>query len=267
MHLLPNIEQLLDGLVAAALYLLVALGLSLIFRLGGIVNLGHGPFYAIAAYLAVELSGALGFAGSMALAAALVGVLGIGIERMLFRGFYGADPARALIVTFALVMVAQESLRATFGSAPIAVETPPDPGGEIRLLGMRYSTYRWMILAVAALAVGSISLLIHRTPFGRVVRAGMQDPEVVGALGISLTPYMTALAALGAVLAALAGVLSAPIASVHPAMGWEILVAAACVAVIGGLGSIRGLVAAALLVGVVRGLASHLVAPAGDAAM
>ena len=121
-----------------------------------------------------------------------------------------------------------------------------------------YSYYRLMMLAVAVVAVTLTWLLIYRTPFGRVVRAGVQNPEMVGALGISLEPYMMAIAALGVGLAGLCGVLLAPIVTIHPAMGAEILTAAFVVVVIGGLGSFWGVVAAALLVGVVRGLTSLL---------
>ena len=124
-----------------------------------------------------------------------------------------------------------------------------------------------MMLGTAVVAVTLTWLLIYRTPFGRVVRAGVQDPEMVGALGISLEPYMMAIAALGVGLAGLCGVLLAPIVTIHPAMGAEILTAAFVVVVIGGLGSFWGVVAAALLVGVVRGLTSYFLPPASEASM
>ena len=130
-----------------------------------------------------------------------------------------------------------------------------------------YSYYRLMMLAVAAAAVTLTWFLIYRTPFGRVVRASVQNPEMVGALGISLEPYMMAIAALGVGLAGLCGVLLAPIVTIHPAMGQEILTAAFVVVVIGGLGSFWGVVAAALLVGVVRGITIYFFPPAGEASM
>src|SRR5438045_5822587 len=122
-----------------------------------------------------------------------------------------------------------------------------------------------MMLSVAVVAVTLTWLLIYRTPFGRVVRAGVQNPEMVGALGISLEPYMMAIAALGVGLAGLCGVLLAPIVTIHPAMGQEILTAAFVVVVIGGLGSFWGVVAAALLVGVVRGVYNSFLPPAREA--
>src|SRR5204862_775337 len=139
--------------------------------------------------------------------------------------------------------------------------------GQVFIGDFIYSYYRLMMLAVAAVSVTLIWLLIHRTPFGRVVRAGVQDPEMVGALGISLDPYMMAIAALGVGLAGLAGVLLAPIVTIHPAMGAEILTAAFVVVVIGGLGSFWGVIAAAALVGVVRGVTIYFNPSWGEASM
>ena len=154
-----------------------------------------------------------------------------------------------------------------FGAAPLGHAMPDALRGQIFLGEFIYSKYRLMMLAAAVVAVTLTWLLIYRTPFGRVVRAGVQNPEMVGALGISLEPYMMAIAALGVGLAGLAGVLLAPIVTVHPAMGQEILTAAFVVVVIGGLGSFWGVVAAALLVGVVRGLTSYFLPPASEASM
>ena len=130
-----------------------------------------------------------------------------------------------------------------------------------------YSRYRLVMLAIAAAAVGALWWLLQRTPFGRVVRAGVQNPDMVAALGISLQPYMSAVVAISVALAALAGVLLAPITGVHPAMGAEILTAAFVVVVIGGLGSFWGVVCAALIVGVVRGLTVYFLPSAAEASM
>jgi branched-chain amino acid transport system permease protein len=261
------LEQVLNGLLIGVYYLLIALGLSLIFSLGGIVNLAHGAFYALGAYLAVLLTSRIGFVGSFVAAPVLVGLLGIAIERLLFRRFYRADPILSLLLTFGLAMVAEQGLRMVFGASPLPYAMPDQLRGQIFVGEFIYSKYRLMMLAVAVVSVTLTWLLIYRTPFGRVVRAGVQDPEMVGALGISLEPYMMAIAALGVGLAGLAGVLLAPIVTVHPAMGQEILTAAFVVVVIGGLGSFWGVVAAALLVGVVRGLTSYFLPPASEASM
>jgi branched-chain amino acid transport system permease protein len=231
-------QQILNGLLDGVYYLLIALGLSLIFSLGGIVNLAHGAFYAIGAYLTLVLSPYLGMV----------------IERTLFRRFYRSDPILSLLMTFGLAMIAEQALRMIFGAAPLSFSIPSWLRGQVALGSFIYSFYRMVLLGIAAACVTGLWFLLQKTSFGRVVRAGVQNPDMVGALGISLQPYMSAVAAIGIGLAGLAGVLLAPIYSIHPAMGQEIITPAFVVVVIGGLGSFWGVVAAALLVGLVKGV-------------
>jgi len=261
------IEQVLNGLLVGAYYLLIALGLSLIFALGGIVNLAHGGFYAIGAYLAVVLADRIGFAGAVLVAPVAVGIIGVAVERTLFSRFYRADPILSLLLTFGLAMIIEQGLRMVFGATPLPFSIPTELRGQILFGDFIYSRYRLLILLIAAMAVTATWFVVYRTAFGRVVRAGVQNPDVVGALGISLAPYMTAIAALGVGLAGLAGVLLAPIAGVHPAMGAEILTAAFVVVVIGGLGSFWGVIIAAALVGVVRGVTIYFNPSWGEASM
>ena len=267
MQLIFILEQVLNGLLIGVYYLLIALGLSLIFSLGGIVNLAHGAFYAIGAYLAILLTESIGFVGSFIATPVLVGLIGIVIERLLFRRFYRSDPILSLLLTFGLAMIAEQGLRMIFGASPLPYSMPSALRGQVFIGDFIYPYYRLMMLGTAVVAVTLTWLLIYRTPFGRVVRAGVQDPEMVGALGISLEPYMMAIAALGVGLAGLCGVLLAPIVTIHPAMGAEILTAAFVVVVIGGLGSFWGVIAAAALVGVVRGITIYFYPPAGEASM
>lgn len=261
------IEQVINGLLVGAYYLLIALGLSLIFSLGGLVNLAHGAFYALGAYFAVKLADYVGFAGALVASPVLVAILGLVVERFLFRRFYRHDPALGLLLTFGLAMVIEQTLRIVFGAAPIPFSIPPLLRGQIFAGDFIYSKYRLVMLLLAAAAVTGLWFLLQRTPFGRVVRAGVQNPDMVAALGISLTPYMSGVVAISVALAALAGVLLAPITGVHPAMGSEILTAAFVVVVIGGLGSFWGVVYAALIVGVVRGLTVYFFPPAAEASM
>jgi branched-chain amino acid transport system permease protein len=266
LELIFVLEQVLNGLLVGVNYLLIALGLSLIFSLGGIVNLAHGGFYAIGAYALVLLSGHLGH-GAFVAAPIVVALIGIAIERFLFRPFYNADPALGLLLTFGLAMVIEQSLRMIFGATPRPFSIPDFLRGQILVGEFIYSRYRFAILVVAVAAVAGLWYLLQRTPFGRIVRAGVQRPEMVGALGISLQPYLTAVVALGVGLAGLAGVMMAPITGVHPAMGAEVLIAAFVVVVIGGLGSFWGVIIAAILVGVVRGLTVYFYPPAAEASM
>jgi branched-chain amino acid transport system permease protein len=267
MQLVFVLEQVLNGLLAGSSYLLIALGLSLIFSLGGIVNLAHGAFYAIGAYLAIEVAQRLGFLPALIVSPIVVGLLGILVERFLFRRFYRADPILSLLVTFGLAMVIEQLLRIIWGAAPIPFAMPPYLSGLLFLGGFIYPYYRILILAVTALAVLGLWLLLNRTAFGRIVRAGVQNPDMVGALGISLAPVMAAVVAIGVGLAALAGVILAPIRGVHPAMGSEVVTAAFVIVVIGGLGSFWGVVLASIIVGVVRGLTVQFFPPAAEASM
>jgi branched-chain amino acid transport system permease protein len=247
------IMQLLNGLLDGVYYLLIALGLSLIFSLGGIINLAHGAFYAIGAYLTLVIAPRLGFGGALVVSPVLVAMLGMLVERFLFTRYYRLDPLYSLLLTFGLAMVAEQALRMIFGAAPLSYSIPDVLRGQVILGDFIYSKYRVFLIAVAAACVAGLWLLLEKSAFGRVVRAGVQDPDMVGALGISLRPYMAAVAGIGIGLAGLAGVLLAPIYTIHPAMGAEILTPAFVVVVIGGLGSFWGVVLAALLVGLVKG--------------
>jgi branched-chain amino acid transport system permease protein len=248
------IQQVLNGLLDGVYYLLIALGLSLIFSLGGIVNLAHGAFYAIGAYLTIVLAPHIGFGGAMVASPVLVALIGIVIERGLFQRFYRSDPILSLLLTFGLAMVAEQSLRMIFGAPPLSFSIPPALRGQLFIGDFIYSRYRALLILIAAGCVLGLWFLLQRTAFGRVVRAGVQNPDMVGALGISLQPYMVAVAGIGIGLAGLAGVLLAPIYSIHPAMGQEIITPAFVVVVIGGLGSFWGVVVAALMVGLVKGI-------------
>ena len=267
MELVFILEQVVNGLLIGANYLLIALGLSLIFSLGGIVNLAHGAFYAIGAYLTVALSPTIGFGGALVASPAIVALLGLLIERFLLRRFYRADPILSLLLTFGLAMVAEQALRMIFGAAPVPFSIPLWLRGQVFLGEFIYSKYRLIILGVAVACVAGLWVLLTRTSFGRVVRAGVQNPDMVAALGISLQPYMTAVVMIAVALAALAGTMMAPVTGVTPTMGAEVLTFAFVVVVIGGLGSFWGVVLAALIVGIVRGLAAYAFPPATEAAV
>jgi branched-chain amino acid transport system permease protein len=261
------IEQILNGLLVGAYYVVLSLGLSLIFSLGGVVNLAHGAFYALGAYFAVEVQAWLGFGGAVVLAPVGVALVGVAIERLFVRRFYARDPSLALLFTFGLAMTVEQSLRLVWGTTGLPFAIPAALRGQLLVGDFIYSYYRLTVLAVSVVAVAGCWLLLHRTPFGLVVRAGTRDPEMVRALGISLRPALAAIFALGVGLAGLAGVMSAPLAGVQPAMGSEILTAAFVVVVIGGLGSFGGVVLAGLLVGVVRGVTVVFYPPAAEASM
>jgi branched-chain amino acid transport system permease protein len=267
MELLFLLEQVVNGLVLGGYYLLIALGLSLIFSVGGVVNLAHGAFYALGAYASLEIAKLLGFGPAVVLSPVAVALLGILFERFILRRFYTADPILSLLVTFGLALVAEQAIRMIWGAAPLPASLPAGFKGQVMLGDFMFSRYRLLLLAVVAVVLAGIWFLLHRTSFGRVVRAGIQRPDMVAALGIRLQPYMVTIVMLGVGMAALGGALFAPITNVHPAMGAEIITVAFVVVVIGGLGSFWGVVLAALLVGVVRGITIHFVPAAGEASM
>jgi branched-chain amino acid transport system permease protein len=261
------IEHMANGLLVGSFYIVLALGLSLIFGLGGVVNLAHGAFYALGAYLAVEVQPWLGFPGAVLIAPMGVALLGILIETLFLRRLYQGDPVLGLLFTLGLAMMAEQSLRLVWGSTGRPFYIPSMLKGQLIVGDFIYSYYRLAVLSICTVAVAGTWLLLNKTSFGLIVRAGTRDPEMVRALGIRLRPVLTAIFALGVGLAGLAGVVSAPLAGVQPAMGTEILTSAFVIVVIGGLGSFWGVVYAGLLVGVVRGLTVLFYPPAAEASM
>ena len=244
MQLIFILEQVLNGLLIGVYYLLIALGLSLIFSLGGIVNLAHGAFYAIGAYLTVLLSRRIGFAATFVAAPVLVGLLGIVIERLLFRRFYRADPILSLLLTFGLAMVAEQGLRMIFGASPLPYAMPDVLRGQLFVGDFIYPYYR---LDDA-----------HRRGGRRDVHLAADLPHAVrprGARGraeprngrraryLARALHDGDRRASASASRSLPACCSPPIVTIHPAMGQEILTAAFVVVVIGGLGSFWGVVA------------------------
>ena len=170
------LEQVVNGLVLGGYYLLIALGLSLIFSVGGVVNLAHGAFYALGAYVSLEITKYLGFGPAVILSPVAVAMLGILFERFILRRFYTADPILSLLVTFGLALIAEQLIRIIWGAAPLSQTMPASLKGAVFFGDFLFSRYRLMLLAVVAAVLVCIWLLLHKTSFGRVVRAGIQKP-------------------------------------------------------------------------------------------
>jgi branched-chain amino acid transport system permease protein len=261
------LEQIINGLLVGSYYIVLALGLSMIFSLGGVVNLAHGAFYAVGAYFAYEIQKFAGFGGAVVLSPICVALLGVAIERAFLQRLYREEPMLGLLFTFGLALTIEQSLRLIWGTTGLPFSIPDGLRGTLLVGDFIYSYYRLTVLGVSAAAVIGCWLLLNKTSFGMIVRAGTRDPEMVRALGISLRPALAAVFALGVGLAGLAGVMSGPLAGVQPAMGTEILTPTFVVVVIGGLGSFWGVVVAGLLVGVVRGITVLFYPPAAEASM
>lgn len=259
-----------DGLVSGALYVVMALGLSIIFGMVGIVNFAHGILYAVGAYLAVQLTGAgigLPFWLTLVVSPLCVAIVAAVVEVLLLRRFYGRDPILGLLLTFGLALIGENAIRMIWGPTGIPLGIPAFLSGSVPMFGVRYSIYRLFIVLIAVLVVGAVWLFFNRTPAGLIIRAGSRDGEMVRFLGISLKPTFTLVFAIGGALAALGGVLAAPLAGVQPGMGTDVLTIAFVVVVIGGMGSFWGTVWSGLLVGIVVTLTSSYAPQFSQASM
>jgi branched-chain amino acid transport system permease protein len=257
-------EQILNGLLVGTYYTLLALGLSIIFSLGGVVNLAHGAFYTLGAYLMVVISEHLGFGAAFLITPVLVGITGIVIETFFLRKLYNKDPILTLLFTFGLAMSAEQAIRLSFGASPIPFSIPEFLRGQLHVGTFLYSYYRLSILVVTGVCIAGLWWLFNKTSFGLIVRAGVEDAEMVRAMGISVKPVLSLVFAIGVGLAAIAGSMSASLTGVQPAMGNEIVTAAFVICVLGGLGSFWGVVFAGLIVGVLKGVTALYFPPAAE---
>jgi len=260
-------EYLLNGVVMGTLYVLMALGLSLIFGMIGVINFCHGILFTLGAYLTVALKTSLGFGPSLVISPLLVGLLGMIIEVGFLRRLYRADPAAGLLLTFGLAMVAEQLVRIVWGTSGLPYNIPPALTGALSFGAFFYPKYRYFILCCAVAIIAVVWWFLEKTPYGMIIRAGSRDGEMVRVLGISLRPIFTLVFGLGSALAAIAGVLMAPVAGVQPAMGTDVGTAAFVVVTIGGLGSFWGAVIAGLLVGEVVSLSILFFPPMAQASM
>jgi branched-chain amino acid transport system permease protein len=260
------LSQLAAGLVLGGLYVLIAIGLSIIFGLLGIVNFAHGSFFALGAYFALTLYQYFGWPAVL-LAPPLVGVVGMVVERTLIHRLYNKEPLISLIVTFALALMIEALLRLIYGGIGQPFNQPPFLSG-IYLWGpLLITKYRLTVFLVTMALLAGLWAFLQFTPFGRILRAASRDPEMVGLLGIRLPRVLTAVFGLGCALAGVAGVLAAPLWTVIPSMSENAIMPAFVVVVIGGLGSFAGAVIAGLLVGVITALTIQFQPDAANAVM
>lgn len=251
MSLVLIIEQILNGLQFGVMLFLMAAGLTLIFGVMGLINLAHGSLYMVGAFAAAAVAASTG-SFLLALAASLgaAAIVGAVVELVVIRRLYDRDHLDQVLATFALILIFSESTRWLFGSFPLFLDVPELLSGTVTLPGgIAYSSYRLMIILVGiAVAIG-LFLLISKTRIGMRIRAGENDREMIGALGVDISKLYTLVFALGAALAGLSGALVGAIQSVQVGMGEPVLILAFVVIVIGGIGSIKGALIGALLVG------------------
>jgi branched-chain amino acid transport system permease protein len=252
MSLTLLLAQLLNGLQYGVLLFLLAAGLTLVFGIMSFVNLAHGSLYMLGAY-----AGALAYAATgsfvIAVAAAMAAALAIGLllEVTIVSRLYRRDHLDHVLATFGLVMFFNELVRIVWGPQPLFVQVPEALSGTVQVFGFGYPAYRFAILAVGLLVAAGSYWLIHKTRVGMLIRAGAQNPQLVGALGVNIGLLNALLFGVGAMLAGLAGAMAGPLLSVQSGMGEPVLITTLVVIVIGGIGSVSGALYAALLVGVV----------------
>ncbi|WP_412051192.1 branched-chain amino acid ABC transporter permease [Hoeflea sp. Naph1] len=247
------IEQILNGLQLGVMLFLMAAGLTLIFGVMGLINLAHGSLFMVGGFVCAAVAA---YTGSfwLGLVASLVAAAALGalVEIVVIRRLYDRDHLDQVLATFALVLMFSEGVRFVFGSFPLYLDPPAMLSGPVMLPGgLPYPAYRLAIIVAGLLVAIGLGLLISRTRLGTQIRAGEADREMIAALGVDIRFLYTVVFALGAGLAGFAGALIGAIQSVQVGMGEPVLILAFVVIVIGGIGSIRGALVAALIVGLV----------------
>jgi branched-chain amino acid transport system permease protein len=245
--------QLLNGVQYGLLLFLVASGLTLIFGIMGIINLAHGSFYMVGAYMAFSLSALTGsLLWAIVLGVVLAVALGLFLEAALFSRFYRREHLEQVLLTYGLILVFEELRSLLVGNDVHGVQVPALLGGSIRLTEtLSYPVYRLFMSAVCLVMAGLLYLVIQRTRLGMMIRAGASNREMVQSLGLNINLVYRLVFAMGVALAAFGGMIAAPASSVYPGMGTGVLIICFVVVVIGGIGSVWGALVAALLIGLV----------------
>ncbi len=261
-------EQLLNAAALSALLFLVSVGLSLVFGILGVVNFAHGVFYMLGAYAAFSLATATGsFWAALVLAPPLVGVLGALLEASTLRFIYRRPPIYQLLLTFGLAMVLQEAVRMGWGATAKSVDPPGVLAGSVQILGAVYPSYRLFLIAAGVVVALGLWLFLTRTRAGLVIRAVAQNSDMVGCLGGDVQRVRTLAFGAACALAALGGVMAAPMTTAYLDMAISVIVDAFVVVVIGGLGSIVGSMAGSIIVGAAQTWGGFYISEAAMAIM
>jgi branched-chain amino acid transport system permease protein len=216
------------------------------------VNLAHGSLYAFGAYVAAGLAGAFGYWGGFVLAPLAVAALGAVLYVTLIRAMRRAGPMAQVLVTFGLIFVAVDATRLVWGDLPLGIAVPAALDGRVTLLGVDYPLYRLFVIALGLAVLAALALVLTRTQIGAMIRAGVDNDAMAACLGINVERMFFLVFGVGCALAGLAGAVAAPVLSVTPDMGLQILIPTLIVIVIGGLGSLQGAVAGSLIFGLVQ---------------
>jgi len=262
----PILSVIVDGIMYSAWLFIAALGLTLIYGVMKIVNVTHGSFYALGAYAGASFTGAWLARGyppmlsyAVLLAAAVVITLAFAplIERGILRFMYAKDEVVILLITYALFLILEDTIKLIWGVNPYFIAQPYALLGSFEVAGLSYPTYNLILVGLALAMGGGLAWLQHGTRAGKLLLAVIHDPEVSRAMGINVGKYYLVTFTFGSMLAALAGSFTAPTVSVVPGLGVEVIVLSFAVVVIGGLGSLPGAALGAVIVGLVRSISVH----------
>ncbi|MFC7553706.1 branched-chain amino acid ABC transporter permease [Pseudoroseomonas wenyumeiae] len=247
------LEQLLNGVQLGVMLFLLAAGLTLVFGIMGVINLAHGSLYMVGAFASAFVAAQTGsFLLALLAGLAAAALCGMAVEYVVLRRLYARDHLDQVLATFGLILFFNQGMVLLFGRQPLFVDIPPLLQGAVEIIpGVPYPAYRIAIIGVGLLVGLGLWFLLQKTRVGMLVRAGATHRDMVRALGVDVRLLYTLVFGLGALLAGLAGLMAGPIFSVQVGMGEQILIQTFVVIVIGGLGSVRGAVAGALLVGLV----------------
>lgn len=249
--------QIVTGVALGSVFVLLAIGLSLIFGMLTIVNFAHGAFYMVGAYMGVFLYGLTkNFWLCLVLVPLGVGSIGLVVERFLIRPLYGRNIDDPLLLTFGLGYVFIETIRILFGLNGIPFSTPPGLRGAVDIGIGYFPLYRLFLIGATGALVLGLWLFVEKTKFGLIIRAGARDPEILKVLGIDVSKIWLLVFGIGTGIAGLSGILAAPLQAVTPEMGIPVLAEAFVVTVVGGMGSLIGAVTAGLMVGIVVAMTS-----------
>jgi branched-chain amino acid transport system permease protein len=250
------LAQLLIGLINGAFYAMLSLGLAVIFGMLNIINFTHGAQYMLGAFCAYFLLHVLGIGywPSLLIAPIVVGAVGMVLERLFIRHLYRLDPLYGLLLTFGLALIIEGLFRQQFGSSGLPYSIPQELTGARNLGFMFLPNYRGWVVVASAVICFATWFVIERTRLGSYLRAATENPALVQAFGVNVPRMITLTYGFGVALAALAGVMAAPIYQVSPLMGQNIIIIVFAVVVIGGMGSILGAIVSGFVLGVIEGL-------------
>jgi branched-chain amino acid transport system permease protein len=256
-----------NGLIVGAFYALMALGLSLILNLSGVINFAHGGFLALGAYLAYTLIPYIGFWGALIVAPPLTALLGLVVERLLIRPLYGQDPLYGLLLTFGLAYIFEDMTRLLWGAQSVPFQVPAWLMTSLSSQFFFITGYRvFMVIIVTAAVVGLFAVLKY-TRLGMRIRAGTRDLDTVSTLGVNVRVLRSLNFGIGIYMAGLAGVLAAGLLGLSPTIGANLIMPSFVAIIVGGLGSLLGTLIGGLMIGVASGLAAVFFPSATEAVM